>query len=104
MLLLSIPANADGKLPNTPDFSSKRDIHIIYNTGKNDKICGITLLFKWGVADEESYVQGMRSFIAELIYKQIEDIKTDDGITALEAYGISVKTEVESDSKTPKKN
>ena len=97
IFLLSIPANADGRLPNTPDFSSKRDIHIIYNTGKNDKICGITLLFKWGVSDEESYVQGMRSFIAELIYKQIEDIKTDDGITALEAYGIGVKPEVESD-------
>ena len=77
LFLLSIPVQAEKHLPNTPDFSSKRDIHIIYNTGKNDKICGITLLFKWGVSDEESYVQGMRSFIAELIYKQIENIKTD---------------------------
>lgn len=95
---LFFQVNAEEKrLPNTPDFSSKRDIHIIYNTGKNDKICGITLLFKWGVADEESYIQGLRSFIAELIYKQIEDIKTDEGITALEAYGIGIKTEVESD-------
>ncbi|MBR0518285.1 insulinase family protein, partial [bacterium] len=95
--LMTLPIYADKKLPNSPDFSEKKDIHIIYNTGKNDKICGITLLFKWGVADEESYVQGMRSFIAELIYKQIEDIKTDDGITALESYGIGVNTEIESD-------
>ena len=74
------------------EFSDSIDgIKTSYNINTKTNICAFTILLKWGVHDEESYVSGIRSFISELLLTSIDGIKDENGITFFESAGIASK-------------
>lgn len=63
----------------------------------SDRTAAFSFILKWGVADEESYAQGMRPFAAEMISERLDRIDSGGGIPYLESRGVSFRTETAPD-------
>lgn len=72
-------------------------ISVITQNSNSSDIASFTILIKLGVYDEESYIQGIRAFLTELIKEKIKSAKTEHGTSLIEIKGVSTFTSTEPD-------
>ena len=70
---------------------------VITQNINSSEIASFTILIKLGVYDEESYAQGIRAFLTELIKEKIKNEKTEQGTSLIELRGVSANTNTEPD-------
>ena len=94
-LFLIFSQNADASSVTQEKFPDGMTV-ITKNIDSGD-IVSFSILIKLSVYHEESYVQGIRAFLSELIEEKIKNAKTSDGISLIEYKGVSVKSQTEAD-------
>lgn len=97
LLLLAVTAPSDASNAPVSRKELSNGMTVLLQPDRSKDVAACTILLKLGVYEEEEYIVGIRTFLAELVEAKTDAVKRKDGLRAMEYLGVGFSSAVETD-------